>query len=376
MATKIHSKVDYNFNEVISMRLEQANNSNQSYANGTPTGRLVYRPDLQRAVLVTASNNNNYGNQLAYLSDITSGGGSTPIPANTYFVSSNFSNSNNYYSTLQGAYNVAPSGSTIIVYAGSYAFPPSISKNISIFAIGAVTFTTNTNINCSNSTIEIIGNIRLEFGVEDNTDGNDYQMSFSGCNVKIDVNWITAKKILFAQGNDTLNANVIYSHLEYQQGGYNEWHILKVNRFGNGATSGYSANIANPELRVTNGSLNTHGRFDILSFKGNYIIGNNATDCVLNGAIEIVSSVIYANSSLQASWTLSSLGLTEDRIIEILPFHIRTTAGSSKLFGVMSGGYGLRGYTQGGSILVHAISGVSIPSTNETIQLGAILRLK
>ncbi len=184
--------------------------------------------------------------QLAFLSDIPSGGGggTAPLPQNTAFVAPNFTqNSGGYYSSLTAAYNAVSSNGAIIMYSGTYDFPLNITKNVDFIGMGSVTINPTGEVNINNSVVRIYnGEIKL------NMPNNNYSFKTFNSVITLKLNNFTGEALYFKNSITDVSAMYIYANIiYYHDTTYHYWHLLNSKRIGDGTTS-------SPAIRINTNS--------------------------------------------------------------------------------------------------------------------------
>lgn len=253
MATNFKRDVDFDGNSLLSV------NSISLVSNSGPGASMNYNSNSARLNFYAP---NRPAQQLAYLSDIPSGGGgSAPLPQNTAFVAPNFTqNSGGYYSSLTAAYNAVSSNGAIIMYSGTYDFPLNITKNVDFIGMGSVTINPTGEVNINSSTVRIYnGEIKL------NMPNSTTRFKTANSVVVLKLNNFTGGELYFKNSITDVSAMHIYANISYEHdSGYHHWHLLNSKRLGDGVTS-------NPVIRIitTSGSPSLiHCGLEALFFYG------------------------------------------------------------------------------------------------------------
>lgn len=375
MANRYLAGIDMNGNIINNARLEQQN-SNVNYDNNLhPAGQIVYNPSLQRAVMTTPVSNNNYTNQLAYLSDIRS---ITDNSGNTIFVNTNFSYiDNTHVRTIDYAFELLVNkAGAIIVYEGDYYLSTNLNNSygdITILAIGKVTIALERELTWMGSALKMYGNITLNL--------QSYDLYLTGCNATIEIteiksesmdgNNVPLNKLINTRNNTNIKLWYLNTNIEYNtDSGNHNWHILEVGRIG-------SPGILAPYYRFMDGTVtHTHFRFQAKYNFGTYIHATEIDDGMTSQQItkyyDITSNIIYGGQQFAFSQPLAPLGIDVNNIQELTPYYVINNLPR------MYGGRNLRAYILNGNLEVQVLdyqgSAIGTVPIGEQALLGAIIR--
>ena len=380
MANRYLAGIDMNGNIINNARLEQQN-SNVNYDNNLhPAGQIVYNPSLQRAVMTTPTSNNNYTNQLAYLSDIA-GGSELDYGAFVYFVNYNFVSgvANNCYKDISEVMPIIEDKNkqgVIVLYEGQYMIDRATFKNIddiAFLAIGKVeVYTTEDIIGWTLNSLKMYGDITLNLGGNFELTNTNVTLDITEVkSTEVDGNNVPTSKIIFNSGNT--NIKLLYMNVKLQyipSSSIHSWNILHVGRIG-------SQNVVIPSIEFQGGNVTyTHFRLKADYNFGTYSTINAIDDGMVSQQVtkyyDITSNTIYGGQQFAFSQPLAPLGINVNNIQELTPYYVNNNQPR------MYGGRNLRAYILNGNLEVQVLdyqgSAIETVPIGEQALLGAIIR--